>query len=107
MTAYSERLLLPDSLRGPPVDAPSLLGVAAALRRSFADEGYVFLRDVLPRDEIFTARRMIFSLLAAVGEIKEPVDQGLATGTSRRREMSPDLGAFWKTVSDHPALRTV
>lgn len=105
--AYSQQQPVPDELLGPLVEATNLLGNAAALQRSFAAEGYVFLRDVLPREEILTARRMIFSLLAAVGEIKEPVDHGVATGTSRRREMSPDLGAFWKTVSEHPALRSV
>src|SRR5439155_3815300 len=77
------------------------------LRRSFADNGYVLLRDVLPRDDVMAARREVFTRLAEVNEILPPVESGIATGTSRRRELAPDLGAFWKSVSEGLALRRV
>jgi ectoine hydroxylase-related dioxygenase (phytanoyl-CoA dioxygenase family) len=105
--AYTQQQPVPDELLGELVDATDVLSDPPALMRRFEEHGYVFLRNVIPHDDVLTARRMIFSLLAAVGEIKEPVDQGLATGTSRRRKMAPDLGAYWKTVSEHPALREV
>jgi hypothetical protein len=42
-----------------------------------------------------------------VDEIAEPAVEGFATGRSRRKELAPDLGAFWKSVSEGPALRRV
>ena len=96
-----------DVLLGPLVDATSFLNNSEKLRRSFADNGYVLLRDVLPREDVSAARKEVFNRLADVGEIQQPVEAGLTTGTSRRREMAPGLGAFWKSVSEGPALRRV
>jgi ectoine hydroxylase-related dioxygenase (phytanoyl-CoA dioxygenase family) len=104
---HTQQKPVPAELLGPLVDATDRLSDPAALRRSFAEHGYVFLRNVLPRNDVLGARRAIFSLLAGVGEIAEPVDQGIATGTSRRQQMARDLGGFWKTVSEHPTLRNV
>jgi len=104
---YSQDAPVPEQLLGPLVDATEFQSDSPALRSSFAEHGYVFVRNVLPREDVLAARRIIFSMLAGVGEIAEPVDRGIATGTSRRREMSLDLGAFWKNVSEHPALRKV
>ncbi|MBI3862642.1 MAG: phytanoyl-CoA dioxygenase family protein, partial [Planctomycetia bacterium] len=62
---------------------------------------------VLDRDAVLAARNEVFTRLAEVGEIAEPVAAGIATGASRRREASPDLGVFWKSVSEGQALRNV
>src|SRR5205823_4516513 len=77
------------------------------LRRSFAEHGYLLLRDVLNRNEVLAARKEAFARLAQVGEILPPVEAGIPTGTSQRRALAPDLGAFWKSVSEGPALRHV
>ncbi len=69
--------------------------------------GYLFFRDVLDKREIAAARAEVFERLAAVGEITSPAQDGIATGESGRREMAPDLGAFWKSVSEGPLLRHV
>jgi hypothetical protein len=53
------------------------------------------------------AREEALSRLAAVDEIEEPAIEGRFTGRSRRRELVPDLGAFWKSVSEGPKLRRV
>src|SRR5713101_5570123 len=98
---------VPDELLGPLADSTSLLLEPDKLQRSFADNGYVLLRDVLPRDDVMAARREVFTRLAEVNEILPPVEAGIATGTSRRRELAPDLGAFWKSVSEGSALRRV
>ncbi|MEM7463096.1 MAG: phytanoyl-CoA dioxygenase family protein, partial [Pseudomonadota bacterium] len=48
--------------------------------------------------------------LAEVGEVSEPFENGLASGTSNRRELYPttkDLGAFWRSVSEGEAVRAV
>ena len=75
------------------------------LRERFQDEGYLFLRGVVPRETILAAREEVFRRLADVGEIKTPPIEGIATGTSRRKELQADLGAFWQSVCEGPALR--
>lgn len=72
---------IPDELLGPLVDATSCLRDPELLRCSFADNGYVLLRDVLPRDDVSAARREVFTRLAEMGEIQPPVEAGIATGT--------------------------
>jgi ectoine hydroxylase-related dioxygenase (phytanoyl-CoA dioxygenase family) len=104
---YSQSKPVPDELLGPLAEATELISDPAALRTSFGEHGYIFLRDALPPDDVLVARIQIFALLSAVGEIAQPLDQGIASGTSRRKEMAGDLGKFWKTVSEHPALRNV
>jgi hypothetical protein len=63
------------------------------------------MRGALDRDEVLAARREVLGRLAEVGEIAEPVDAALPTGTSRRAALQPDLGRFWRSVSEGPALR--
>jgi hypothetical protein len=67
----------------------------------------VLLRDVLDRDDVLAARKEVFARLEEVGEILPPAEAGIATGVSRRRALAPDLGVFWKSVSEGPALRRV
>lgn len=88
-------------------DSSDLLDRPAELRRRLKDEGYLFLRDVLDKGDVAAARREVFGRLAEVGEIREPVMDGIATGESRRRETYPDLGVFWKSVCEGPCLRAV
>ena len=49
----------------------------------------------------------VFDRLHEVGEIGAPARDGIATGASRRRGLAGDLGRFWKSVVDMPALRQV
>ena len=70
-------------------------------------EGYLFFRGVLDQSDIATARAEVFERLAAVGEIRPPAQDGIATGESRRHEVAPDLSAFRKSVSEGAALRRV
>ena len=107
LDGITQQHTIPDELLGPLVEATSCLSAPELLRRSFADNGYVLLRDVLPQDDVLAARREVFARLAEMDEILAPVEAGIATGTSRRRERSPDLGAFWKSVSEGAALRHV
>jgi hypothetical protein len=98
---------IPDDLLGPLTETAWRAADPGALRQSFAEHGYVLLRDGLDRDDVLTARTDVFARLAEVGEILPPVDSGIATGISRREALAPDLGAFWKSVSERPALRRV
>lgn len=101
----------PLTIMGRPVP-PELVGdLAETDDRPLADQldarGYLLLRGVLDAGEVMTARREVLQRLAAVGEIAEPSEDAIATGTSRRAELEPDLGAFWRSVSEGPALRRV
>jgi len=77
--------------------------LGAALRA----DGYVLLRGALDRAAVLAARAEVFARLAAVGEIAEPSAEGVAAGTSRRAELHPDLGAFWRSVCEGERLRAV
>lgn len=77
------------------------------LRQRFLDDGYVFLRGVLDTPDVLAAREEVFSRLVDVGEIQSPAIEGIATGQSNRRELADDLVAFWRSVSEGPALRQV
>lgn len=76
------------------------------LRARLLEDGYLFLRDVLDPADLLAARNEAFSRLVDVGEI-EPGSDGIATGGSRREELEDDLIAFWRSVSEGPALRHV
>ena len=103
----TQQLAVPPEFVGSLADSTSFLTDPAALQQSFAEHGYVFLHDALPRDEVLAARKEVFTRLAEMGEIKSPVEAGIATGVSRRQELADNLGAFWKSVSEGPALRRV
>ena len=88
-------------------DASALLAAPEQFRRRLAAEGHALLRGVLDEGEVMAARRAVFERLHEVGEIGEPARDGIATGASRRRAVAGDLGRFWKSVVDMPALRQV
>src|SRR5262245_36398278 len=103
----TQRQPIPDELLGPLAKTPAQGAGPGALRQSFAEHGYVLLRDALDRDEVLAARKEVFARLEQVGEILSPAEAGIATGVSRRRALAADLGVFWKSVSEGPALRRV
>lgn len=51
------------------------------------------------------ARCAILRRLAEVDEVEAPAEAAIATGRSRLLALHPDLGRFWKSVSEEPALR--
>ncbi len=98
---------VPRALLGELSDSAALLRDPKALRARLADDGYLFLKGVLPRDAVLEARREVFERLVQVGEIAQPAEAGIATGESRRAQVVPDPGVFWKSVSEGPRLRAV
>src|SRR5688572_32029241 len=90
---------VPSSLIDEMVDSASLLDNPKALRARLAEDGYLYLKGVVDRDTVMAARQEVFERLVAVGEIKPPAIDGIATGDSKRKELEPDLGAFWRSVS--------
>jgi hypothetical protein len=89
----------------PMANSSGLLNDPEALRARLDKDGYLFLPGALDRGEILAAREEVLRRMAAVGEIAEPLEAALPTGASRRAELHPDLGAFWRSVSEGPAIR--
>ena len=97
---------VPDPLLGELVDSATLMANPAALRERLAADGYLFLRGVVDPGAVRAARAEVLGRLEAIGEIV-PGSDGIFTGTSRRRELEPDLGAFWRSVSEGKQFRAV
>ena len=98
---------VPPEMIRPFTESSDLLGNTAALTARLKEDGYLFFRGALDKDEVFAARAEIFERLAAVGEVKDPPAEGIFSGASRRQEMANDLGEFWKSVCKGPKLRQV
>ncbi len=98
---------VPPALIGELKDSAALMGNAQALRARLGEDGYLYLKGVLPPAAVDAARREVFGRMAGVGEIAQPAEAGIATGASRRAELEPDLGRFWKSVSEGPTLRAL
>ncbi|MBL8699855.1 MAG: phytanoyl-CoA dioxygenase family protein [Alphaproteobacteria bacterium] len=94
---------VPESLVGELRDSASLLDAPVELRRRLQEDGYLFLRGALDRDKVLAARREVLARLEAVGEIAPGSD--IFTGRSERKAKEPDLGRFWRSVSEGPRLR--
>ncbi len=97
---------LPDARVGE-LRESSAAAASEELGRRLAEDGYVFLRGALDVADVQAARVEVLERLVDVGEIRPPAAEGIATGESRRAELVGDLGAFWKSVSEGPALRRV
>ncbi len=103
------------SLNGTPVPSDLVGALTAAdkdgdLDQQLAQNGCLLLRGAHDPAAVAAARMEVLHRLAEVGEIGEPVEDGIASGTSRRREANPsqqELGAFWRSVSEGPAVRAV
>ncbi len=103
------------SLNGAAVPPEMVGGLVPAnpkgdLAQQLEQRGYLFLRGVHNANEVEAARLEVLRRLADVGEIKAPAEDGIASGTSSRREAYPTkqkLGEFWRSVSDGPAVRAV
>ncbi len=86
---------VPDEFIGQFRDS-SAVDDARELRRRLADSGYVFLRGVIDKDEVLTAREEVFSRVIKVGEIEPPAIEGIVTGGSRFSERR--FGTFFRTT---------
>jgi hypothetical protein len=95
---------VPEGMLAPMVDSAGLRDAPAALRRRLAQDGYLFLRGVVDPAVIAAARSEVLGRLEAVGEVRLDGD-GVFTGRSDRRRLEPDLGRFWRSVSEGPAFR--
>lgn len=106
-TLSTHNHVIPSELMGELRDSSAHRADDAMLIRRMREDGYVFLRGALDRDAVLDAREEVFSRLVDVGEIREPARDGISTGTSRRRELVDDFGAFLKSICEGPRLRKV
>jgi len=102
--AIAQGCSVPDSILGELLDSSSLVDQPTELRARLASDGYVLLRGAVDPEVILAARKEVFGRLAEVGEIAQPVEHGIATGVSHRDSVG-DLGEFWRSVCQGPALR--
>lgn len=98
---------IPSDLLGPLTETSGPLPDGATLRGGLERDGYLLLRGLIDPGEIQAARDEVFARLGEVGEIAEPVADGVFSGDSRRDVLYRDRGEFWKSVNEGPALRRV
>lgn len=96
---------IPEGMLAELRDSAEYVADTEGLQARMEEDGYLFLRGVLNIPDVLAARHEIFSRLGAVGEIAEPYDDAISTHTSRRGELVEDLGAFWQSLCEAPALR--
>ena len=77
------------------------------LRQTLNDNGYLFLRNVIEKNDITKARNDIFEKLKNVDELEYPFTEGIWSGRSRRDELHKDRGVFWENVSNTESLRKI
>ena len=104
-SAYIAGHLVPPERMGPLNEVADWRAVRDQLPLWLARDGYLVLRNVLPVDLVQAARQDVLARLASVGEIAEPIEAAVATGTSQREVMHPDLNAYWRSVCESPVLR--
>ena len=80
------------------------------LSAKLEQDGYLLLRKIYDPCEVIEARRRILQSLHDVGEVNDPFDAGIFSGTSNRRNIYPTtqkLGEFWRKISEMEELRKV
>lgn len=108
MATYQiQQLEIPPDLLGPLVEYQGELSDQQALQETISEHGYLVLRAGLDRSAVLAAREEVMMRLQEVGEICAPAIDGIATGSSQRRETTEDLGDFWESVNQGTALRAV
>ena len=53
------------------VESNHLLGDPPSLRRQLRDDGYLFLKDILPKDEVLGLRKSILEFCQEVGWLRD------------------------------------
>jgi ectoine hydroxylase-related dioxygenase (phytanoyl-CoA dioxygenase family) len=97
---------VPRDVLGEMHPSTNLLDDPPAVRARLAEDGFLFLPRTLDEADVLAARAEVLGRLEAVEEI-EPGSDGVFTGRSKRDELYPDRGAFWRSVSNGPRLRVV
>src|SRR5947207_189901 len=91
----------------PFVDSTSLLDDAEALRTRIADEGYLFLRSVAPREKLIELRREMLGILESSGWIKPTRGSldAIWSGAGPFTEGEPPYMAVYQQIINAPRFR--
>ena len=106
-TAYVAGQPVPSTMLAPLNEVANWRSARAELPQLLARDGYVFLRGAFDLDQVLHSRLDVLARLAQVGEIAEPIEAAVSTGSSQRSAMHPDLDAFWRSVCESPRIRSV
>ena len=107
MDALINGVNVPNSLLGELKDTNLKKATDEKLRQSLNDNGYLFLRNVIEKNDLTKARNDVFEKLNNVDELTDPFTEGISSGRSRRDELHKDRGIFWKDVSNTQSLRKI
>jgi hypothetical protein len=113
LTANGRPLVLTPDRFGELRSSNDLLDDPAGLREAMNEQGYLFFRDLLPRDTVLAARHEILLKYAILGEVddRHPVDEaiagdGLGVRQANVRAFSESVrsGFWYRSVTDHERL---
>jgi len=96
---------VPPELLGELTESDPSTEDAQSLAAHLSRDGYLLLRGAISPATAEAARYEVLERLAAVDEIEQPARDGIVSGRSTRRDVQPDLSAFWRSVCTGPALR--
>jgi hypothetical protein len=91
----------------PFTDSTSILGDGAALASNLDRDGYLFLRGVVPREEILALRRPLLEMAAKAGWLRAdtPIEQALADPSKACKDPEPryleHFRPMWKLEALH------
>ena len=90
----------------PFTDSTALLGDGAALAANLDRDGYIFLRGLLPREEIMAIRRQLLALAAKGGWLKsdQPLESGIANLEKACKDPEPRYLEFFRPMWKLEAL---
>lgn len=109
LTSAQKALEMTPATFGELCDCTPLLDDTVALRRHMAEEGYLYLRGVLNRDDLLAARRSMLEKLAAEGhvDLTHPLMEGKAAPETRvafKPELAVKNPLVHKVVYDGPLM---
>ena len=107
MEALINGVKVPNSLLGELKETNLKNATDEKLRQSLNDNGYLFLKNVIKKNDITKARNDIFEKLKNVDELEDPFTEGIWSGRSRRDELHKDRGVYWEDVSNTESLRKI
>jgi len=96
-----------DGCTVPPTSLGALVesGQDDDLHTNLENQGYLLIRNVIAPELVAVAKNFICQQLAAVDEIEFKDSQPVVTGRSRRSELHPEPGSFWRQISEATPLR--